>query len=112
MEQGLCKGNHTPWFSHDEEEQQEAKSVCMRCPVQMECLDYAIDSGIWEGIYGGLTGAERTRHAKKLGKVRHGSITGYTTDRCRCDLCRREIAEYDKDKRPRRTSRTWGIAAS
>ncbi|PRX45914.1 transcription factor WhiB [Prauserella shujinwangii] len=37
----------------------EAKSVCARCPVRAECLDYAIDEGLDFGIFGGTTERER-----------------------------------------------------
>ncbi len=40
---------------------QQAKSVCARCPVQTECLNYAVDNGLHEGIFGGTTERER-RH--------------------------------------------------
>jgi WhiB family transcriptional regulator, redox-sensing transcriptional regulator len=38
-----------------------AKAVCAGCPVVDECLDYAIGAGEAEGIWGGLTPAERRR---------------------------------------------------
>lgn len=38
-----------------------AKAVCARCPVQAECLDYALESGDAHAILGGLTPAERRR---------------------------------------------------
>jgi len=31
--------------------------------------------------------------------IRHGTITGYTTDRCRCDDCRRAIRERQRERR-------------
>lgn len=37
-----------------------AKAVCARCPVRAGCLEFALAWGDTEdGIYGGLTGAER-----------------------------------------------------
>jgi len=38
----------------------QAKDVCKRCPVQNECLDYAIRNRERQGIWGGLNEAERT----------------------------------------------------
>ena len=38
-----------------------AKKVCSICPVQSECLNYALDNGIKDGIWGGLTKTERKR---------------------------------------------------
>lgn len=36
-----------------------AKWICRRCPVQRECLDYALAARIDDGIWGGLSGIER-----------------------------------------------------
>ncbi|MBP5935381.1 WhiB family transcriptional regulator [Streptomyces acidiscabies] len=43
----------------DHEEIAEAKELCSWCPVRRDCLDYALDTGLTEGIWGGLTEAER-----------------------------------------------------
>ncbi|MGW7427749.1 WhiB family transcriptional regulator [Streptomyces sp. NPDC054813] len=37
----------------------EAKAVCGRCPVLEQCLDWAVDVGQVEGIWGGMTESER-----------------------------------------------------
>ena len=39
----------------------EAKAVCLACPVQVECLDYALDRGEDFGIWGGTSENERRR---------------------------------------------------
>lgn len=41
-----------------------AKSVCASCPVQPECLAYALESGERFGIYGGMSERERRRMPK------------------------------------------------
>ncbi|MDQ8705323.1 WhiB family transcriptional regulator [Streptomyces sp. LHD-70] len=38
-----------------------AKSVCRRCPVRMECLDRALDTGQRTGVWGGTAEEERKR---------------------------------------------------
>ncbi len=38
-----------------------ARSICARCDVQQECLDYAVDNRIADGVWGGLTGRERRK---------------------------------------------------
>lgn len=46
----------------------QAKAVCARCPVQSECLNYALDNGLDYGIFGGTTETERrelTRRRKR-----------------------------------------------
>jgi len=47
------------FFTDDLEQQQRAKQVCHRCPVRWECLAYAFGAGQEDGIWGGLTPAER-----------------------------------------------------
>lgn len=37
----------------------EAKQMCRRCPVQSECLEYALGDRSLEGIWGGFSAAER-----------------------------------------------------
>jgi WhiB family redox-sensing transcriptional regulator len=37
----------------------EAKTVCRRCPVTTECLDYAIDTAQAHGVWGGMSEDER-----------------------------------------------------
>ncbi|MFI5735861.1 WhiB family transcriptional regulator [Kribbella sp. NPDC051587] len=36
-----------------------AKRVCARCPVQPDCLDWALETGQDAGIWGGTTDTER-----------------------------------------------------
>ncbi|MGW1126387.1 WhiB family transcriptional regulator [Streptomyces sp. NPDC002526] len=43
----------------DHEEIAEAKELCGWCPVPRECLDFALENGLTEGVWGGLTEAER-----------------------------------------------------
>ncbi|HET6286049.1 MAG TPA: WhiB family transcriptional regulator [Amycolatopsis sp.] len=38
-----------------------AKAVCARCPVISACLAFAVDNGLAEGVFGGLTRSERRR---------------------------------------------------
>jgi WhiB family redox-sensing transcriptional regulator len=37
----------------------EAKAICHRCPVIEDCLRYAFEHGLDDGIFGGLTADER-----------------------------------------------------
>jgi WhiB family redox-sensing transcriptional regulator len=36
-----------------------AKRICAQCPIQAECLTWALDTGQPHGIWGGTTPAER-----------------------------------------------------
>jgi WhiB family redox-sensing transcriptional regulator len=47
----------------------KAKAVCRRCPVQEECLEYAVNNGEKFGIWGGLSERERRAIRKKRGIV-------------------------------------------
>jgi WhiB family transcriptional regulator, redox-sensing transcriptional regulator len=38
-----------------------AKAVCARCLVRQECLEYAVDEHIADGVWGGVAPAARQR---------------------------------------------------
>jgi WhiB family redox-sensing transcriptional regulator len=44
----------------------QAKSICDRCPVKSECLDYAIDNKMREGIWGGMSPTERNLLVRRM----------------------------------------------
>ena len=46
------------------EQQREAKAVCHTCPVEPECLEFAIKTGQDHGIWGGRSEKERKRIRK------------------------------------------------
>lgn len=41
----------------------QAKTICAGCPVQTDCIEFAVESGQTYGIWGGLNG-------KQLGRIR------------------------------------------
>ncbi|MFI9755781.1 WhiB family transcriptional regulator [Streptomyces collinus] len=43
----------------DHEAIAEAKELCAPCPVRRDCLNYALENDLKEGVWGGLTEAER-----------------------------------------------------
>ena len=52
------------WFPETGEGQnigKMARELCGRCPVQQECLTYALEADIRFGIWGGLTSENRLR---------------------------------------------------
>ncbi|MGH3775594.1 MAG: WhiB family transcriptional regulator [Pseudonocardiaceae bacterium] len=52
----------------------EAKTVCRRCPVNVECLNWALTSGQDAGVWGGMS--EDERRALKRRNARTGARTG------------------------------------
>ena len=42
-----------------------ARRVCAGCPVKQQCLSYAFETDQRDGIWGGLTPAQRTRRITK-----------------------------------------------
>ena len=85
-----------------------AKAACARCPVRDACLDLALDLDLRDGVFGGLSEAERlplheARAARLLasGRKRCGAcgevkqvteFAGHSTSadgyQARCDACR------------------------
>ena len=37
----------------------EAKRICRACPAQTQCLAWALDHGVTDGVWGGTTADER-----------------------------------------------------
>ncbi|MFF7888746.1 WhiB family transcriptional regulator [Streptomyces sp. NPDC020794] len=50
-----------------------AKAVCRQCPVIERCLEWAVDAGPVEGIWGGTTEGER--RVMRLRDVRRPAVT-------------------------------------
>jgi WhiB family redox-sensing transcriptional regulator len=38
-----------------------AQQICAECPVRVECLEYALASGVDHGVWGGASERERRR---------------------------------------------------
>ena len=57
-----------------------AKAICARCEIRRACLDYAIDAGPIQGVWGGTTERERRllRQRGYRARARHaqGQATG------------------------------------
>ncbi|MER5968258.1 WhiB family transcriptional regulator [Streptomyces sp. NPDC002055] len=54
---------------------EEAKTVCARCPVTEQCLEWALennqDSGVWGGLEENERRALRRRNARARNRARH-----------------------------------------
>jgi len=44
---------------------EQAKAVCRKCPVRLECLDEAISNNEKFGVWGGMDTLERSKEAKR-----------------------------------------------
>jgi len=56
------------------EQAEAARSICGGCPVQTECLVYAVETGQRFGVWGGTTEEERaTLRRRWLASVRSGN---------------------------------------
>ena len=92
-----------------------AQAVCATCPVAEQCLEFAIEVGETEGIWGGLSGRqmrqERRRRAggrkgpkpgTTLKPINHGSNAGAQAHRRRgerpCQSCREAHAAYNAER--------------
>src|SRR3954452_16101154 len=49
----------------------EAKTVCRRCPVVSECLEWALETGEEGGVWGGMSEAERDAVQAKRAQDRY-----------------------------------------
>jgi WhiB family transcriptional regulator, redox-sensing transcriptional regulator len=70
-----------------------AKAVCAGCPVQSECLQYALAAGPVQGVWGGMTEEERRllrqRRAKarvRAGRQRTAYLRGRAAARAGADV--------------------------
>ncbi|MFF7780408.1 WhiB family transcriptional regulator [Streptomyces tanashiensis] len=48
----------------------EAKAVCCRCPVMEQCLQWALEAGQDDGVWGGLSEDERRRMKRRAARQR------------------------------------------
>lgn len=68
LDRAACKGHPNPEvFFPDKGEcakAREARAVCRTCPVQRECLAYAIEHNETNGIWGGISMGGRRRMAR------------------------------------------------
>ena len=68
MADGACRNMPTAVFFPEKDEGakwKQAKDTCSACPVQMECLDYAIRWNIQHGIWGGMGPKTRKLYARR-----------------------------------------------
>ncbi|ODA69244.1 WhiB family transcriptional regulator [Streptomyces sp. AVP053U2] len=115
--QAACKGQDLALFFSDAEQKvQQAKQICVACPVRTACLDEAMRTeagAARDGVYGGLTATERAQLADespRTGRRRApcGTPAAYRRHvKCKepiDDACR--AAKRENDRRYRCTGST------
>lgn len=62
MDRAACRGEDINiFFVERVEDVRPALQICDDCPVQEECLDYALVHNIQVGVWGGLSARQRRR---------------------------------------------------
>ena len=101
-----------------------AKQICACCPVRKECLDWALQANETDGVWGGLSAAERKRIRRTGTDVRFSqcmycetmfsfvwdSRPGYKRPNYCNDTCKAE--DRREKKRLSRVRRKLGIAVN
>lgn len=96
-----CRGEDPALFFLDRgQSATQARAICGRCPVLEECLDYAIDEEISEGVFGGLSPRQRRLMAETGCELYRGHcercgapFVTLTADETFCGLsCRMKVA--------------------
>ena len=66
MRDGNCRA-YPPavFFPSDGAGVEVARRICETCPVQAQCLEYALEQRVEHGVWGGCSERERRRIAKR-----------------------------------------------
>ncbi|MER7929833.1 WhiB family transcriptional regulator [Streptomyces sp. NPDC096057] len=59
VDRGLCRTQPEQMFAEGGTAQNDAKIVCIGCPVRLDCLAYALDHREEYGVWGAMTERER-----------------------------------------------------
>ncbi|MEE1820185.1 WhiB family transcriptional regulator [Streptomyces sp. NPDC004288] len=70
MSSGLCRTARADDLFVEGAAQNRAKALCTGCPVQAECLAYALDHRVEHGVWGGMTERERRGLLRRRPTVR------------------------------------------
>ncbi len=76
MAEGNCAHRDpSTFFPSDGVGVDSAKKVCTDCPVQSQCLEYALTNRIDHGVWGGTSERQRRRILKARAKEKTVSIS-------------------------------------
>lgn len=71
MTLAACRGKRTAIFYPTRgQDDSPAKAICAACPVEADCLAYALARREAHGIWGGTSARERRRRLKAAGLIR------------------------------------------
>jgi len=62
------------FFDTRKRAERRAKGICAKCPVQPECLSFALQSGTEFGIWGGLNADERRMLVLRGSSATEGAV--------------------------------------
>lgn len=108
-----CRGLDTSlWFpseAGDSASNRLAKRICKTCPVQPQCLQFALDNNEPWGVWGGMSARQRLDFQRRRLRPRsmdsHGTESDYNLHlrlgTVPCAECRRAHAKYVAAKRER-----------
>jgi len=66
MEAACLDADPEMFFPEDGYSIREARAICARCPVQEQCLEYAMKHSMEFGVWGGLSVKERARLSSRM----------------------------------------------
>ena len=108
--QAACRGMAVELFFPDRGVPgDDAKATCQACPVQQQCLDYALANGEEFGVWGGTSERERRgirwalKRERPLAPINHGTRGGYFVHKARseepCASCVEAYRERERERR-------------
>lgn len=70
-----CKGlDPAIFYPPNDDEADVAKAICATCPVQVDCLEHAIELREKNGVWGGATERERLRIIRRRRRLRQQDL--------------------------------------
>jgi WhiB family redox-sensing transcriptional regulator len=103
MLDAACLGKPSrPFFPERGERDKDAKAVCEACGVRPDCLRFAMDERIFEGVWGGLNADERRSLLRRRQKAARERRTAWTAREEWCEaatnVCRGRASQLHHRK--------------
>lgn len=75
MKRGACKGEPTTtFFFEDTSPNHRARHLCLRCPVRLDCLEYATENEKDWGVWAGVTARVRLTLRRLMNRTSTNSV--------------------------------------